>query len=144
MANIVFRIPQKLHILSDFTKETLDKISDKMWRINKETGNNECSFYDFEEYIKLDSLKDENKNEISQIHYGLEFIHIEIDEDVHKTNSKRKMHIETLQTFKGLNLHTIMVSKVYEIESIEESVVKLKGIEKEINLKNIKYEYKIE
>ncbi len=69
MANIVFRIPQKLYILSDFTKETLDKIIDKMWEINKTTGSNECNFYDFEEFIRLESIKAETKILIKQLNY---------------------------------------------------------------------------
>ena len=52
MANIVFRIPQKLYILSDFTKETLDKISDKMWEIDKTTGSNKRNFYGFKQLNK--------------------------------------------------------------------------------------------
>lgn len=144
MANIVFRIPQKLYILSDFTKETLDKISDKMWEINKTTGSNECNFYDFEEFICLESIKAETKILIEQLNYGIEFIHIEIDTELHKISNKRKMNIVPLETFKGLYLHTVMVSKKYEIESNRDKVIKLKEIEKEMNLRNVKYEYLIE
>ena len=144
MANIVFRVPQKLYILSDFTKETLDKISDKMWEINKTTGSNECNFYDFEEFIRLESIKAETKILIKQLNYGMEFIHIEIDTELHKIINKRKMNRIPLDTFKGLYLHTVMVSKKYEIESNTDKVIKIKGIEKEINLRNVKYEYLIE
>ena len=144
MANIVFRIPQKLYILSDFTKETLDKISDKMWEINKTTGSNECNFYDFEEFIRLESIKAETKILIKQLNYGMEFIHIEIDTELHKIINKRKMNRIPLETFKGLYLQTVMVSKKYEIESNTDKVIKIKGIEKEINLRNVKYEYLIE
>ena len=144
MANIVFRIPQKLYILSDFTKETLDKISDKMWEINKTTGSNECNFYDFEEFIRLESIKAETKILIKQLNYGMEFIHIEIDTELHKIINKRKMNRIPLETFKGLYLHTVMVSKKYEIESNTDKVIKIKVIEKEINLRNVKYEYLIE
>lgn len=144
MANIVFKIPEKLYILTDFTKETLDKISDKMCEINKTTGRNECNFYDFEEFISFESIKAETKNIIKQIHYGMEFIHIEIDTDVHKISNKKKMSVPPLETFKGLNLHTIMISKKYEIESNKDKIIKLIGIGKEINLKNVKYDYKIE
>lgn len=144
MANIVFRIPQKLYILSDFTKETLDKISDKMWEINKTTGNNKCNFYDFEEFIHLESIKVETKILIEQLNYGLKFTHIEIDTELHKISNKRNMSIIPLETFKGLYLYTVMVSKKYEIESNAGKVIKLKGVEKEINLKNVKYEYFIE
>ena len=144
MANIVFRIPQKLYILSDFTKETLDKISDKMWEINKTTGSNECNFYDFEEFIRLESIKAETKILIKQLNYGMEFIHIEIDTELHKIINKRKMNRVPLETFKGLYLHTVMVSKKYEIESNTDKVIKIKKKKKEINLRNVKYEYLIE
>ena len=74
----------------------------------------------------------------------MEFIHIEIDTELHKIINKRKMNRIPLETFKGLYLHTVMVSKKYEIESNTDKVIKIKGIEKEINLRNVKYEYLIE
>ena len=144
MANIVFRIPQKLYILSDFTKETLDKISDKMWDINKTTGSNECNFYDFEEFITFENIKPEVINTIKHIHYGIEYVAIKIDSDVHKVSKKRVMSIIPLDTFNGLNLHTIFISKRYEIASNKNGVLKLKGLEKEININRVKYEYLIQ
>ena len=63
---------------------------------------------------------------------------------MHKIINKRKMNRIPLETFKGLYLHTVMVSKKYEIESNTDKVIKIKGIEKEINLRNVKYEYLIE
>lgn len=144
MANIVFRIPQRLHILSDFKKETLDKISDKMWKINKTTGSNECNFYDFEEFITFENIKPEVMNTIKQVHYGIEYIRIEIDSEEHKTSKKKVMSRIPLDTFKSWYLETIFISKRYEIESNKDSVLKLKGLEKEINLKNVKYEYLIQ
>ena len=144
MANIIFRIPQKFYPLTDFTKETLDKIVEKMWKINKDTGSNECAFYDFEELLTFENLTPETKSLIKQVNCGIECVRIEIDAESHNIYSKRKMHLKPLDTFKGLYLHTIMTSKTYEIENIEESIVKLKGIDKEINLKNVGYKYHIE
>ena len=144
MANIIFRIPQKFYILKDFTKESLDKISDKMWKINKDTGSNECNFYDIEEFITFENIKTEVKSLISEIHYGIEYIAIEIDSDVHKVSKKRVMNRVPLETFKGLYLHTIFISKRYEIISNKNGVLKLKGLEKEININRVKYEYLVQ
>ena len=40
-----------------------------MWEINKTTGSNECNFYDFEEFIRLESIKAETKILIKQLNY---------------------------------------------------------------------------
>jgi hypothetical protein len=143
MANIIFRIPQKFYILKDFTQDSLNEISDKMWKINKETGSNECNFYDLEEFITFENIKINVKNLISEIHYGIEYVAIEIDSDVHKISKKRVMSRVPLETFKGLNLHTIFISKRYEITSNKNGVLKLEGLEKEISLNKVKYEYLI-
>lgn len=141
MANIVFRIPHKLNILADFTKETLDKIVEKMRRINKDLGSNKCNFNDFDELITLENIKPETLNIFKQIHYGIEYVNIEINSEFHKIITKRKMNINPLQTFKEYFLHTEMISKTYKIESNINNVVKLEGLEREINLKEVKYEY---
>lgn len=144
MANIVFRIPQKLNVLSDFTKETLDKMSNKMWEINKTTGSNECNFYDFENFITLENIEPEVMVTIRQIHYDIEYVRVDINSEMHDIFKKKVMKNPPLDTFKNWNLEVIFISKRYEIESNEDGILKLKTLDKEINLKNVKYEYLIQ
>lgn len=144
MANIVFEIPQRLYILTDLTKEALDKISYKMWEINKDTGSNECNYYDFQDIITFENIKPETIRNIKQTHSGLEYENLEIDSEVHKISKKIKMCKVPLDTFKSRYLETIFTSKRYEIESDKDSVLKLKGLEEEIDLKKVKYKYSIQ
>ena len=143
MANIIFKIQEPFYILSDFTEETLDKIANRMQKINRDTGSNECNFYDFEDLLTFENLKEDTKKSIEEKHYGLEFTRLEINCEIYRINKKIKMQINTLATFKGYILETIIVSKTYQIESNHKNIIKLKDVKKEIDLKKVKYEYSI-
>ena len=142
MTNTIrFEREEKLYILNDFKEDVLKSISDKMLKINKDTGSNKFNFYSIEEFISLSSLKDDVKEKLKAVNHNIEFINLQIDSEIHDINKERVMSRNPLESFKALYLYTRLVSKLYNIENEDGDIIKLEGIANEINLKEIHFKY---
>ncbi|EOG6897049.1 TPA: hypothetical protein ACT5CK_002340 [Flavobacterium psychrophilum] len=141
---IRFQKNQKFYILKDFKEDVLKKISNEMFRINRELRTNKFNFYSIEDFISLESFKGETLENIKKFSFNIEFINLQIDSEKHDIKSTRVMHRDPLESFKSLYLNTILTSKVYNIEKyVEEDIIKIEGLKDNINLKDIYFKYDI-
>ena len=142
MASIIkFFTKDKFYILTDFKEDALQSVESKLLNLHKDTGTNKFNFYDIEEFVEVDSLK----NKPLENDFKIEFLNIKIDSEIHSKQNKRLMSYNVLESFKGLYLNVILTSKVYKIEkTLTEDLLKLEGIDEEISLKGVYYDYQIQ
>ena len=133
-------IYKKFYLLNEFTEESLQKVAETLIEVNRKTNNNDFNFYDIEDLIVFENVKQSVVKQINDNKFGIKFVKIEIDSFIHDVNKKRKIMRNALDSFTGLYCSVILHSEIYEISY--NNVVKITA-KKSVELTDVKFDFEI-